>query len=174
MAKRSPPSSRTPSKVKTGKDAKAADLQRDTEESADTVLTSNQGVPVNDDHNSLKVGDRGPTLLEDFLLREKITHFDHERIPERVVHARGSGAHGYFELDQSLAKYTRAAFLQEPGSRTPVFVRFSTVAGSRGSTDLAQMSADSPSSSTPNKETSTSSATTCRCSSFRTPSNFRI
>ncbi|WP_254509231.1 catalase [Anatilimnocola floriformis] len=117
---------------------KVADLQMETEDGTGQLLTSNQGVPVNDDHNSLKAGDRGPSLLEDFLLREKITHFDHERIPERVVHARGSGAHGYFELDRSLAKFTRAAFLQEAGSRTPVFVRFSTVAGSRGSTDLAR------------------------------------
>jgi catalase len=86
----------------------------------------------------LKAGDRGPSLLEDFHFREKITHFDHERIPERIVHARGSGAHGYFELTKSMSHYTRAAFLQEPGSQTPVFVRFSTVAGSRGSSDLAR------------------------------------
>ena len=135
MAKRS--STRT-EKTKQTESAKAVDLETNTEESTGQLLTSNQGVPVNDDHNSLKAGDRGPTLLEDFLLREKITHFDHERIPERVVHARGSGAHGYFELDKSLAEVTRAAFLQEPGSRTPVFVRFSTVAGSRGSSDLAR------------------------------------
>ena len=79
---------------------------------------------------------RGPTLLEDFVLREKITHFDHERIPERIVHARGSGAHGYFELDSSLSQYTRAQFLQKKGTRTPVFARFSTVAGGAGSVDL--------------------------------------
>lgn len=125
-------------KVAQTPNAKTADLEKEVETSAGQLLTSNQGVPINDDHNSLKAGDRGPTLLEDFLLREKITHFDHERIPERVVHARGSGAHGFFELDQSLAEFTRAAFLQEPGKRTPVFVRFSTVAGSRGSTDLAR------------------------------------
>ncbi len=117
---------------------KTKDLEADVEQSSGTVLTSNHGVPINDDQNSLKAADRGPTLLEDFLLREKITHFDHERIPERVVHARGSGAHGYFELDESLSVYTSAAFLQEAGARTPVFVRFSTVAGSRGSTDLAR------------------------------------
>jgi catalase len=134
MAKRS--HSRLPAEA--GTSAKSADLETNIEESSGAILTSNQGVPVNDDHNSLKVGDRGPTLLEDFLLREKITHFDHERIPERVVHARGSGAHGYFELDQSLSSYSSAAFLQEVGVRTPVFVRFSTVAGSRGSTDLAR------------------------------------
>lgn len=136
MAKRS--TARSSSKSKRTFDAKAADLEANVSENSGAILTNNQGVPVNDDHNSLKVGDRGPSLLEDFLLREKITHFDHERIPERVVHARGSGAHGYFELDQSLAKYTRAAFLQDIGARTPVFVRFSTVAGSRGSTDLAR------------------------------------
>jgi hypothetical protein len=99
------------------------------------VLTTNQGLPVSDDQNSLAAAPRGPVLLEDFVLREKITHFDHERIPERIVHARGSGAHGYFEPYASLAKYTRAAFLQDPGKRTPVFVRFSTVAGGAGSID---------------------------------------
>jgi catalase len=101
-------------------------------------FTTNQGVPLPDNHNSLKAGVRGPTLLEDFILREKITHFDHERIPERVVHARGTGAHGYFELYRSLSEYTRADFLQEVGARTPVFVRFSTVAGSRGSADTVR------------------------------------
>jgi catalase len=99
-------------------------------------LTTNQGIPVSDDQNSLRVGPRGPTLLEDFALREKITHFDHERIPERIVHARGSGAHGYFEVTDSLADCTVADFLQRPGERTPVFVRFSTVAGGAGSVDL--------------------------------------
>ena len=103
-----------------------------------THLTTNQGVAINDDQNSLKAGDRGPSLLEDFHLREKITHFDHERIPERVVHARGSAAHGVFRVYESLARYTRAGFLTDPGRETPVFVRFSTVAGSRGSTDLAR------------------------------------
>lgn len=130
-----PGASRNPA---TAENAKLTDLEKEVEVSTGQKLTSNQGVPINDDHNSLKAGDRGPTLLEDFLLREKITHFDHERIPERVVHARGSGAHGFFELDQSLAEFTRAAFLQEQGQRTPVFVRFSTVAGSRGSSDLAR------------------------------------
>lgn len=101
-------------------------------------LTSNQGLKINNNQDSLKAGDRGPTLLEDFFFREKITHFDHERIPERVVHARGSGAHGVFKLNKSLAKYTRANFLSEVGKETPVFVRFSTVAGNRGSTDLAR------------------------------------
>jgi catalase len=99
------------------------------------VLTTNQGVPVADNQHSLKAGLRGPALLEDFILREKITHFDHERIPERIVHARGSGAHGYFECYQSMADFTRASLFAEAGKRTPVFVRFSTVIGERGSTD---------------------------------------
>jgi catalase len=101
-------------------------------------LTTNQGVLVGDNQNSLKAGLRGPTLMEDFILREKITHFDHERIPERIVHARGSGAHGYFENYKPLTKLTRAAPFQKAGKRTPVFVRFSTVAGERGSVDTAR------------------------------------
>ena len=99
------------------------------------VLTTNHGVPVADNQHSLKAGLRGPALLEDFILREKITHFDHERIPERIVHARGSGAHGYFECYESMAKVTRASLFAEAGKRTPVFVRFSTVVGERGSAD---------------------------------------
>ena len=101
-------------------------------------LTTNQGVPVADNQNSLKVGLRGPTAMEDFILREKITHFDHERIPERVVHARGSAAHGYFESYQDLGALTRAAPFAAAGKRTPVFVRFSTVAGERGSADTVR------------------------------------
>jgi catalase len=101
-------------------------------------LTTQQGVPVSDDQNTLKVGERGPSLLEDFHFREKIFHFDHERIPERVVHARGFGAHGFFEPYESLADITRADLFQRPGERTPVFVRFSTVAGNKGSFDLAR------------------------------------
>jgi catalase len=101
-------------------------------------MTTNQGIVIGDDQNSLRAGPRGPALLEDFILREKIFHFDHERIPERVVHARGYGAHGYFELTHSLAEYSRAAIFQEKGERTPVFVRFSTVAGNKGSADLAR------------------------------------
>jgi catalase len=101
-------------------------------------LTTNQGVPVADNQNSLKVGLRGPTAMEDFILREKITHFDHERIPERVVHARGSAAHGYFESYGDLSDVTRAAPFAAAGKRTPVFVRFSTVAGERGSADTVR------------------------------------
>jgi catalase len=102
------------------------------------VLTTAQGGPVSDDQNSLKIGPRGPTLIEDFHFREKIFHFDHERIPERVVHARGYGAHGFFENYKSFSKYTRADLLQRAGEKTPAFVRFSTVAGNKGSADLAR------------------------------------
>ncbi len=102
------------------------------------VLTTNQGIPVADDQSSLKAGPLGPTLLEDFHLREKIFHFDHERIPERVVHARGMGAHGYFETYESLSEITRADVFQRAGEKTEVFVRFSTVAGNQGSADLAR------------------------------------
>jgi catalase len=101
-------------------------------------LTTNHGMPISDDHNSLRAGPRGSVLLEDFVLREKIFHFDHERIPERVVHARGLAAHGTFELTHSLAQYTTASILSETGQKVPVFVRFSTVAGNRGSADLAR------------------------------------
>jgi catalase len=103
-----------------------------------TPISTNQGLPISDNQNSLKAGRRGPTLLEDFIVREKITHFDHERTPERIVHARGEGAHGYFQAYGSLTKYTKAAFLNDPKVKTPVFVRFSTVAGERGSGDLAR------------------------------------
>jgi catalase len=99
------------------------------------VLTTNQGIPISDNQNSLRANPRGPTLLEDFILREKITHFDHERIPERIVHARGTAAHGYFELTESLAQNTTAKILTEVGVKTPVFTRFSTVAGGAGSVD---------------------------------------
>lgn len=102
----------------------------------DATLTTNQGVPIADNQNSLRQGTRGPTLMEDFILREKITHFDHERIPERIVHARGSGAHGYFQPSASFAHLTKASFLQDPKKKTPVFARFSTVAGGAGSGDL--------------------------------------
>ena len=102
------------------------------------VLTTNHGMPISDDHNSLRAGPRGALLLEDMVLREKIFHFDHERIPERVVHARGLAAHGFFELTDSLSDLTMARVLGEVGEKTPVFVRFSTVAGNRGSADLAR------------------------------------
>ncbi|WP_292742039.1 catalase, partial [Methylophaga sp. UBA2687] len=97
-----------------------------------------QGGPIADDQNSLRAGARGPGLIEDHIMREKIFHFDHERIPERVVHARGFGAHGYFETTESLEDVTSADIFQRKGERTPAFVRFSTVAGSKGSADLAR------------------------------------
>nr|WP_233141317.1 catalase [Haematobacter missouriensis] len=99
------------------------------------VLTTNHGTPISDNQNSLRAGDRGPTLLEDFILREKIFHFDHERIPERIVHARGSAAHGYFECTDPIPDLSRASLFAEKGNRVPVFARFSTVAGGAGSVD---------------------------------------
>jgi catalase len=117
---------------------KIADLAPVTVDLTGTTLTTNQGLRIEDNQNTLKAGERGPSLLEDFHFREKITHFDHERIPERIVHARGAAAHGFFQVYESQARYTKARFLQDPARRTPVFVRFSTVAGSRGSTDLAR------------------------------------
>jgi len=107
-------------------------------EDGQDILTTSQGAPVADDQNSLRVGPRGPLLVDDFHFREKIFHFDHERIPERVVHARGYGAHGFFETYESLADVTRADVFQRAGEKTPVFVRFSTVAGNKGSADLAR------------------------------------
>jgi len=104
-------------------------------ESLETRLTTNHGVPVSDNQNSLKAGTRGPSLLEDMILREKIQHFDHERIPERIVHARGSAAHGVFTLTKSLKKYTTARILTAVGEETETFTRFSTVAGGAGSVD---------------------------------------
>ncbi|MDO8630008.1 MAG: catalase, partial [Phycisphaerales bacterium] len=113
-------------------------LDRVRVDSSKRTLTTNQGVPVADNQNSLKAGLRGPTLLEDFILREKITHFDHERIPERIVHARGSAAHGVFQCTKALGEITKASLFAEVGKETPVFVRFSTVLGERGSTDTAR------------------------------------
>jgi catalase len=121
-----------------GKAASTGSLDQARVDAGGQVLTTNQGVPVGDNQSSLKAGLRGPTLLEDFILREKITHFDHERIPERIVHARGSAAHGFFEAYSALTEFTRAAPFQAAKKVTPVFVRFSTVAGERGSTDTAR------------------------------------
>ncbi len=116
---------------------KIAALDKDTTEPQE-FLTTQHGVRIGDNQNSLKAGVRGPTLLEDFVLREKITHFDHERIPERVVHARGSAAHGYFQVYESMKEFSKAQFLTDPSVKTPVFVRFSTVAGFRGSADTVR------------------------------------
>ncbi len=117
---------------------KIKDLSINTETADGQFMTTNHGVRINDDQNSLKAGPRGATLLEDFIFREKMTHFDHERIPERIVHARGSAAHGVFKLYKPLGEFTKADFLNDTEIETPVFVRFSTVAGSRGSSDLAR------------------------------------
>jgi catalase len=126
-------------KSKAGDGAAVKQKQLETfSQAPENLLTTNQGVVIPDNHNSLKSGVRGSSLLEDFILREKIAHFDHERIPERVVYARGCAAHGYFELSRSLVEYTRADFLQEAGGRTPVFVRFSAASGSRGSADTVR------------------------------------
>ncbi|ADU37209.1 catalase [Variovorax boronicumulans] len=131
-------SAKTGSVAPEGINATIGTLDRVRVDSGGQRLTTNQGVPIADNQNSLKAGARGPVLLEDFILREKITHFDHERIPERIVHARGSGAHGFFECYEPLTEYTRAAPFREAGKVTPVFVRFSTVAGERGSKDTAR------------------------------------
>ncbi len=121
-----------------GVNATIEPLDRVRVDSGGQMLTTNQGVKVADNQNSLKYGVRGPALLEDFILREKLTHFDHERIPERIVHARGSAAHGFFECYDAATDLTRAAPFKESGKITPVFVRFSTVAGERGSKDTAR------------------------------------
>ncbi|KAB8130722.1 catalase [Gracilibacillus oryzae] len=121
-----------------GGNSKKEQLEQFTTDDRNQKLTTNQGVKVSEDEFSLKAGERGPTLMEDFHFREKMTHFDHERIPERIVHARGFAAHGEFQVYESMKEFTKAGFLQDPGKTTPVFVRFSTVAGSRGSGELAR------------------------------------
>ena len=142
MSKKNPPKAKDakPAKELAAKasNAKTESLEQNTADASGQFMTTNHGVRINDDQNTLKAGERGPSLLEDFIFREKMTHFDHERIPERIVHARGSAAHGVFQVYESQAAITRAGFLQDPAVETPVFVRFSTVAGSRGSTDLAR------------------------------------
>ncbi|WP_225782352.1 catalase [Xenophilus sp. Marseille-Q4582] len=142
---RSPVSSRPPSSRRTAvssdpSQAKQAQLAQASQGNELPLphLSTNQGVRIADNHNSLRAGARGPTLLEDFILREKISHFGHERIPERAVYARGSAAHGHFQVYKSMSQFTSADFLQEPGQRTPVFVRFSTVAGGAGSADTVR------------------------------------
>jgi catalase len=135
-------SAKTGSQAASGVNAAIGTMDRVRLDSVGQAMTTNQGVAIGDNQSSLKVGLRGPTLLEDFILREKLTHFDHERIPERIperiVHARGSAAHGYFEAYAPIPQYTRAAPFAEAGKITPVFVRFSTVAGERGSVDTAR------------------------------------
>ena len=131
-------SDKTGSVVPEGVNAAIEPLDRVRVDASGQMLTTNMGTRISDNQNSLKLGLRGPVLLEDFIFREKMTHFDHERIPERIVHARGSGAHGYFECYEPLTQYTKAAPFKEAGKVTPVFVRFSTVAGERGSKDTAR------------------------------------
>jgi catalase len=123
---------------RTQRDSKIQDLEPHREHSKGTRLTTEQGVPLSDTDDSLKAGERGPTIMEDFHFREKMTHFDHERIPERVVHARGAAAHGYFQVYKPLKEWTRAKVFQDPSKKTPVFVRLSTVVGSRGSADTVR------------------------------------
>lgn len=127
----------TPKQSELPANKKVQQLSQHQADAAGQPMTTNHGLGINDDQNSLKTGERGATLLEDFILREKITHFDHERIPERIVHARGAGAHGVFKLYKPIPHLSKAHFLNTD-QETPVFVRFSTVAGSRGSTDLAR------------------------------------
>ncbi len=134
----SPVSKTETQKVSIDERSKDQDLARNRSDGTGQFLTTDQGIRVEHTDDSLRAGTRGPTLLEDFHFREKMMRFDHERIPERVVHARGAAAHGYFQVYESQAKYTKAAFLQDPSQKTPVFVRFSTVAGSRGSADTAR------------------------------------
>ncbi|UOQ49923.1 catalase [Gracilibacillus caseinilyticus] len=122
----------------TRNNSKKEQLEQYTTDDRKKKMTTNQGVRVYEDEFSLKAGKRGPTLMEDFHFREKMTHFDHERIPERIVHARGFAAHGEFQVYESMKKFTKADFLQDPSKTTPVFVRFSTVAGSKGSGELAR------------------------------------
>lgn len=137
------------------------------------TLTTALGTPVADDQNSLKAGGRGPTLLEDQHFREKIFHFDHERIPERVVHARGFGAHGFFEATEDISDLTRAAVFKK-GEKTDVFTRFSTVAGNKGSPDLARDVRGFAVKFIPARETGIWWGTIFRCSSFRMSSSSPI
>lgn len=125
-------------KKEQGQSKKLDDLDQFRKTNKNEPMTTNQGTQIADDQNSLKAGERGPTLLEDFIMREKMTHFDHERIPERIVHARGSAAHGYFEAYEDMSHVTKAGFLSKKGQKTPVYVRFSTVQGSRGSADTVR------------------------------------
>ena len=131
------PSSKSPQR-KLDEHSKDRSLDPYREDPHGQYLTTDQGLRIANTDDSLHAGERGPTLLEDFHFREKLTHFDHERIPERVVHARGSAAHGYFQVYEPLNELTKARFLQDPTVRTPVFVRFSTVVGSRGSADTVR------------------------------------
>lgn len=137
-------------------------------------MTTNQGLRVSEDEHSLKAGVRGPTLMEDFHFREKMTHFDHERIPERVVHARGFGVHGFFQVYEPMTEYTRAKFLQDPSVKTPVFVRFLRLRVLKAPQTRCGMPEALRQNFILKKETMTLWEITFRCFSFRTQSNFRI
>ncbi|MCP1365311.1 catalase, partial [Halomonas sp. BBD48] len=123
---------------KTTENSKSENLEKYRSDAEGHDLRTNQGIRISDNHNSLKAGERGPTLMEDFIFREKLNHFDNERIPERIVHARGAAAHGYFQPYSEAAKYSKAGLFQDPNKKTPVFVRFSTVQGARGSNDTVR------------------------------------
>lgn len=138
MATKKPTANAVPDSGKDIENIKTESLKPHTANADNEMMTTDHGVKINDDQNTLKAGNRGPSLLEDFIFREKMTHFDHERIPERIVHARGAAAHGVFQVYESQSAITKAGFLNDTSARTPVFVRFSTVAGSRGSSDLAR------------------------------------
>lgn len=125
--------------TKVDEQSKNKQLDSFREDPKEQYMTTDQGVRINHTDDSLKAGSRGPTIMEDFHFREKMTHFDHESIPERIVHARGSAAYGYFQpYDESMKEYTKAKFRTDPHTRTPVFVRFSQVVGSRGSADTVR------------------------------------
>lgn len=138
MATKKPTANAVPDSGKDVENIKTESLKPHTANADNEMMTTDHGVKINDDQNTLKAGNRGPSLLEDFIFREKMTHFDHERIPERIVHARGAAAHGVFQVYESQSAITKAGFLNDTSAQTPVFVRFSTVAGSRGSSDLAR------------------------------------
>ncbi len=138
MATKKPTANSVPDSGKDVENIKTESLKPHTANADNEMMTTDHGVKINDDQNTLKAGNRGPSLLEDFIFREKMTHFDHERIPERIVHARGAAAHGVFQVYESQSAITKAGFLNDTSAQTPVFVRFSTVAGSRGSSDLAR------------------------------------
>ena len=154
--------------------AKLDQLEAFRSDATGEALRTNQGVKIADNQNTLKAGGRGPSLLEDFIMREKITHFDHERIPERIVHARGAAAHGVFVSYADHSWLTKASFLAAEGKETPVFVRFSTVQGSRGSADTVRDVRGFATKFYTDEGNFDWSATTCRCSSSRTPSSSRL
>ncbi len=178
-SKNAPPVTETPKSEMAGTDTldrgntneKLESLEQFRSDATQQALRTNHGVKISDNQNTLKVGSRGPSLLEDFIMREKITHFDHERIPERIVHARGTAAHGYFQTYEDHGALSKAGFLRDPGKKTPVFVRFSTVQGPRGSGDTVRDVRGFAVKLYTDEGNFDPWATTCRCSSFRTRSS---